>query len=143
MLSTSMMTPLGSWWCVSSTDGHASLDELLWQPLPKVDVSRFSRSVQDRDEDRHTHPTTVAPWKKFCEEVKERLRQPDIMVSCFNSFEPALMTAWLQALDACMAGCKHQHCRVDGNSGALIHVLRLCTVANCIPIMSMHISCTL
>ncbi|KAL3152890.1 hypothetical protein ABBQ38_012197 [Trebouxia sp. C0009 RCD-2024] len=71
----------------AAADGHASLDELLWQPLPKVDVSRFSRSVQDRDEDRHTHPTTVAPWKKFCEEVKERLRQPDIMAMRSQRYE--------------------------------------------------------
>jgi len=122
VLSTFMMTQLGSWWCVSSTDaGHASLDELLWQPLPKVDVSGSSRSVQDRDKDRHTHPTTVTHWREFCEEVKERLRQPDIVVSCFNSLKLALMTAWLQAL---------------------VHMLRLYTVANCMPPMSMDISCT-
>lgn len=69
----------------SPDDGYASLDELLWQPLPGVDVSGSPKSVQDRDEDRHTHPTTVSYWSEFSQEVKERLCKPDIVVSCFYS----------------------------------------------------------
>ncbi len=52
-----------------------------------VDVLGSSRSVQHRDKDCHTHPTTVSHWWEFCEEVKKRLGQPDIMVSCFNSLK--------------------------------------------------------
>ena len=92
------MTQLVLWWCGPSTDdGLASLDELLWQPLPKVKVSGSSASANDHDEDRHTHPTTVTHWKDFRVEVKERLSQPDIVVSCFDSLNIALMTTWLQA----------------------------------------------
>ncbi|KAL3131822.1 hypothetical protein ABBQ38_007536 [Trebouxia sp. C0009 RCD-2024] len=60
-------------------DGYASLDELLWQPLPRVEVSGSSRSVRDRDEDRHTHPTTVSYWSGFSQAVKARLCKPDIV----------------------------------------------------------------
>ena len=59
--------------------------KLLWQPLPAVIVSGSSKAVHDHDEDRHTHPTTVLYWTDFCDNVKSRLSQPDIMVCCPNN----------------------------------------------------------
>lgn len=65
-----------------ATDARfTSLDGLLWHPLPEVEVTGSSSSVCDHDEDRHTRPTAVLQWSTFFQEVKQRMSQPDIVVS--------------------------------------------------------------
>ena len=59
-----------------------SLNRLLWHPLPKVEVAESLNFVCDHDEDRHTHPTAVKRWSTFFQEVKQRMSQPDMVVSC-------------------------------------------------------------
>lgn len=52
-----------------------SLEKMLHTPLPSVRVSGSSKSKQDHDPDRQTHPTRVEEWPDWEREVKERLQQ--------------------------------------------------------------------
>ena len=61
-------------------DGKCSFDELFGAPLPQVEYSGSSKSVNDRDPDRGTHPTQVLRYENYNDHVKERLQQADVQV---------------------------------------------------------------
>ncbi len=61
-------------------DGQCSFDELVGAPLPQVEYSGSSKSVNDRDPDRGTHPTQVLRYENYNDHVKERLQQADVQV---------------------------------------------------------------
>ncbi len=68
-----MCTAESSQWCAFAAN-DVSLNELLWQRLPRVDVagSLGVTSVQVRDKDRLTHPTNINHWSGLFGKMEER-----------------------------------------------------------------------
>ncbi|KAK9916980.1 hypothetical protein WJX75_009469 [Coccomyxa subellipsoidea] len=62
----------------AQSDGKCSFDELVRAPLPAVEYSGSSKSVNDKDGDRCTHPTRVLRYENYNEDVKGRLQQADV-----------------------------------------------------------------